>query len=137
MLIAAAPKTTNGFKSLVNTYGDKMIERGGPAEGNFFVLLGGLIDVLLSVLGVILLGFIIVAGFYWITAGGNATQVAKAKTLIQNAVIGLIVILMSLALSTFVQNSLTNAVNGVDAGTDPGAQAPAPTDTRDCVRGVC
>jgi hypothetical protein len=44
----------------------------------------------------------IIAGYQWMTAGGNEEQVAKAKKNISNAVIGLIIILAAYAITWFI-----------------------------------
>lgn len=77
---------------------------------SFVEVLGSIINVVLSVLGVVLLIIVIYAGVLWMTAGGNSDNVDKAKQLIINAVIGLVLILAALAISTFVFNTLTTAV---------------------------
>ena len=56
----------------------------------------------LSLLAVIFIILIIIAGYQWMTAGGNEEQVAKAKKNISNAVIGLIIILSAYAITWFI-----------------------------------
>lgn len=81
----------------------------GLANSDLSVLIGSLIQVLLSVLGVILLLIIIYSGILWMTAGGNTDQVGKAKSWMINSVIGLLIILASMALSQFVIGALRGA----------------------------
>lgn len=71
--------------------------------------IGVLISVLVSVLGIVLLILIIYAGFLWMTAGGNSDQVGKAKTIMINSVIGLIILLAAYSISFFVINALSSA----------------------------
>lgn len=59
-----------------------------------------------AVLGVIFLSLTVYAGFRWMTAGGNEEQVSEAKALIRNAAIGLAIILLSYAITTFVGSLL-------------------------------
>lgn len=70
-------------------------------------VVGGYINAALGLLGVILVVLIIYAGFLWMTAGGNADQVKKAKQLILNAVIGMIIIFAAYSITNFV---LTNVL---------------------------
>ena len=65
------------------------------------------INTLLSFLGVIFLILMIYGGFLWMTARGNEEQVTKSKNLIIAAVIGLIIVLASYAISFFVIDALT------------------------------
>ncbi len=66
------------------------------------------IKTILSFLGVIFLILMIYGGFLWMTARGNEDQVVKSKNLIIAAVIGLIIVLASYAISFFVFNSLSS-----------------------------
>ena len=71
--------------------------------------LGLLINVLLGLLGIIFLVLVIYAGFLWMTAGGDEKQVAKAKSIIITAVIGLVILLSAYAISSFVLDQLISA----------------------------
>lgn len=56
----------------------------------------------LEVLGVLLLALNLYAGFLWMTAGGNEDKVTKAKSLLFQAVIGLVIILSAYAITQYV-----------------------------------
>lgn len=75
-------------------------------DSDFPAIVGGVINVFLGVLGVIALGFVIYGGFVWMTAAGNEEKIAQAKKTLQNAVIGLVIILMSAAIVNFILNRL-------------------------------
>ncbi|MCU0679467.1 MAG: pilin [Planctomycetes bacterium] len=84
----------------LKSFGDKAgfnTESQNPQD-TFITLLGQVITVLLSLLGIIFLVLIIYSGFTWMTAGGDEAKVTKAKTTIQRAVIGLIIIAGSYAI---------------------------------------
>lgn len=74
-------------------------------------LIGTIINVILGFLGIILLGYLLYAGFLWMTAGGESKKVDEAKTMIRNAIIGLILIVASVAISNFVVGQLANIAN--------------------------
>ena len=74
----------------------------GLGTADIRVVVGRIIYVALGILGTILLVLIVYAGFLWMTAGGNEDQVDKAKTYIKNAVIGLVIVLSSYAITYFV-----------------------------------
>lgn len=65
-----------------------------------------LINIVLSVLGVLFLILIIYGGVIWMTAAGNEEKAKKAKELITEAVIGLIIVLAAYAITFFVVNRL-------------------------------
>jgi len=73
---------------------------------NFAVMIVGVIAVLVIILG----------GYLYITAAGNATQIEKAKGMIFNAIIGLVLVLLSVMILKFIGgeplvNFPENAVN--------------------------
>jgi hypothetical protein len=72
--------------------------------------IGLIIGVLLSLLGVIFLGLTIYGGILWMTAGGKEEQVEKAKNIIANSLIGLVIVLAAYAISYFVINALSGPV---------------------------
>lgn len=68
---------------------------------------GTLVGTILSYVGVIFFILIVYGGLMWMTAQGNDQKVAKAKELIINATIGLIIVLSAYAITSFVGGSLT------------------------------
>ena len=68
-----------------------------------------LINVALSLLGVIAVVIILAGGFKWMTAGGNDDKVAEARKMIFSGIIGLAIILSSWAIALFVLNRLRDA----------------------------
>lgn len=66
---------------------------------------GQIVGTLLTFIGVLFLILMIYAGLMWMTAGGNEQTVDKAKQLIINAVIGLVVVLAAYAITSFVGNN--------------------------------
>lgn len=81
------------------------------------IIIGRIIAVGLAFVGVILLVIVLYAGFLWMTAGGNGDQIDRAKKLITNGVVGLVIILSSYAITTFVVRALTDGV-GIFSGGD-------------------
>lgn len=67
---------------------------------------GGVVGLILSFVGVIFLILTIYAGIMWMTAQGNSAQVEKAKDLLINAIIGLVIITAAYSITTFVGQNL-------------------------------
>lgn len=67
---------------------------------------GKVIGLVLSFIGVLFLGLMIYAGIIWMTAQGNEQQVAKAKTLIINGVVGIVIVFAAYALTSFIGTEL-------------------------------
>ena len=95
------------------------------SQGSLPQLAGLLINSALSILGIVLLGYLLYGGFRWMTAGGDSGQVDKAKATLRNAIIGLVIIVASYAIADFVLGELLKATSG---GTTSGA-VPAQTPT--------
>lgn len=79
------------------------------ADADLLGVIGSIVGVVLNLLGVVLLGIFVYAGFLWMTAAGDGKQVEKAKTMMRNAFIGLIITLLSRSLANFVIDQLTTA----------------------------
>jgi hypothetical protein len=71
-------------------------------EADLIKIIFEIIRYLLSFLGVAAVLIIIYGGFLWMSAGGNEEKVGKAKKIITQAIIGLIIILLSYSLTMFV-----------------------------------
>lgn len=93
-----------GLDTLVTTAGNAGINTAltDPIQN-----IGYYIKVMLNLLGVVLLLVFIYAGFLWMTAQGDSKQVDKAKAMMRNALIGLVITLLSRAVATFVVDRLT------------------------------
>ncbi|NUM25725.1 MAG: VWA domain-containing protein [Candidatus Buchananbacteria bacterium] len=76
---------------------------------------------ILGFLGVLAIVIIFYGGFIWMTAGGNADRIATAKKILTNAVIGLVIIFTSFAITSFVINQLINATGAGGGGITPGS----------------
>jgi len=60
------------------------------------------VKIILGLIGAITFVLFVYSGFLWMTAHGNDTQVKKAQTIMSQATLGLIVVLLSYALVSFV-----------------------------------
>lgn len=70
-----------------------------------------IINVSLSLLGILATSIIVFSGYKWMASGGNEEQIKGAQRMIVAAVIGLVIILSSFAISTFVLGKLDQATN--------------------------
>jgi hypothetical protein len=71
---------------------------------------GRFIMIALSFLGIIAVIVIIYAGFQWMTSGGNQERVASSKKMLIAGLIGLLIILLSLAITRWLIFSVANEV---------------------------
>ncbi len=110
-LISLSPVTVNAqnldvWGNTQNSYANIGLSDTDPRD-----VVANVIKVVLGFLGTIAVVLIIVAGFQWMTAAGSEDKIAKAKKIMTAAVIGLVIVLMAYALSTFVINAIIGATN--------------------------
>ncbi|MHB8903959.1 MAG: IPT/TIG domain-containing protein [Patescibacteria group bacterium] len=73
---------------------------------------GRIINIILGLLGVIAVGIIMWGGFVWLTSNGEEEKINSAKNILKNGVIGLIIILASWGIASFILSRLGGAING-------------------------
>ncbi len=81
-------------------------------------LIAAIIRVILGFLGIIAVVFVLYGGFTYMTSGGDPERVKKAKRILTNAAIGLVIVLSSFAIAQFVVSKLSSA--SVSGGGDGG-----------------
>ena len=93
----------------INVYTEKIATGAGYDKATDTTLsetVGKYIRILLSLSGTIFLALTVYAGILWMTASGNSTQVDKAKSVLINAIIGLVIISAAYAPTAFVLDNL-------------------------------
>jgi hypothetical protein len=85
-----------------------------PANGTFSIaeLIVIVFNYLIIIAGVLALFYLIWAGISYITAGQDDAKAGKAKTGIFNAIIGIVVILISYLIISWVSNLVRTTVPG-------------------------
>lgn len=77
---------------------------------------GGVISMViegfLSLLGIIFIILILIAGYKWMTAGGNEEKIKEAKSQFKHAAVGLAIIIMAYAITHFVFEALSDSTGG-------------------------
>jgi hypothetical protein len=76
--------------------------------GSIFEVIAIVLKWLLTLAGVIATVFLIFGGYQYITAGGNEEQSEKGKQTLINAVIGIVIVLLSMTIITIVTNTLSS-----------------------------
>jgi len=67
---------------------------------------GIIVRAFISLIGIIFISYTIYGGFLWMTAAGKEDQITKAKHIIRDGIIGIIVILGAAAIYYFIFNAL-------------------------------
>ena len=73
---------------------------------DIYVLIGNVIKILLSFVGLLSVIFIVVGGIFYILSTGDPKRIQRAKSIITNAIIGLIIALVSFAAVTFIAGAI-------------------------------
>src|SRR3989344_3610817 len=94
---------------------DQVQETSGLGDRSFGTIVGQIIRVILTLLGVISIVIVIYGGFIWMTAGGSEEAVDKAKKTLANGAIGIAIVLSAFAITEFVMRSLGSAT-GTETG---------------------
>ncbi len=98
---------------------------GYDTSGDLLSLIQIVINTFLSIVGVLLLTYILYAGYNWMTAQGEEEKVNKAKDTLKRAIVGVIIIVAAYAISVFVMARLeAGTLKGATSA--PATPAPAP-----------
>jgi len=73
-------------------------------------VIAGLINAFLGLIGIVLVILLIYGGVMWMTASGSTEQLTKAKAILVNSFIGLLIIVAAYAISLYVVQALVGAV---------------------------
>lgn len=93
------PVGTTGLDDTAKVY-------GGVTKDNLEITIGKIVGVGLSFLGVVFFILMIYGGYIWMFSMGNEQTAGKAKDIIIAAVIGLAIVLMAYAITSFLGNTL-------------------------------
>ena len=86
-------------------------------------IINNIINIFLGFLGLIATAIMLYGGFLWMTSKGNADKITKAKETLINGIIGLLIIMASYAIVSFVMRTLSDVTsnNGIGgSGSDYG-----------------
>ena len=126
---------TYGLKATAGAAG---LTKYGP---DLPALIGNVIGTMLSLVSVIFFALMIYGGIKWMISRGNEDQSKKALDTIIAAIIGIIIVLASYAITTFVFSSVGSAAGGggitTQAQDTKKADGSACTLATQCTSGVC
>lgn len=109
-LVSAQAVTPEEITGQMQVVGDAYGTQAGANPGDALLLMiGKIIRIVLTLLGVIVLVIVVYSGFLWMTAGGDTEKVKTAKTWLTNAIVGLALILAAYAIADFVVGKLIDA----------------------------
>ncbi len=98
MPVVASAQLNLGNQTLNNVSGNVGYNTGQQLPET----IGNIIKVIIGLIGLIALVIFIAGGFLWMTAGGDEDQIKKAKSLMKNAVIGIAIVVLAYAATSFI-----------------------------------
>lgn len=104
LMLAADTRTNCGHSSLPGLY-DKLCVNGQVSiEGlpDVMILISNVIRMLMTAAGGLAVIFIVIGGIYYVTAAGEPSRISRAKDIITQAVIGLVVVGVAYSAVTFI-----------------------------------
>ena len=108
-VIPCAALTNDPLENLNKTAEITVLDRSAGSQEDFVqTLIGRLIGTILSFVGVIFLILTIYAGITWMLARGNDQEVTKAKNLLTDSIIGLIIVFAAYAITVFIGNFVSS-----------------------------
>jgi len=90
------------------------------AQGDPRLIIGRIIQLVLSFLAALAVIIIMYAGFKWMTSGGDEEKISSARRTLRDAVIGIIIIMASWAIVTFFLTQLSGLLGGGNGGSNTG-----------------
>ncbi len=102
MPVVASAQLNLGNQTLNNVSGNV----GYNTQQQLPETIGNIIKVIIGLIGLIALIIFIAGGFLWMTAGGDEDQITKAKSLMKNAVIGIAIVVLAYAATSYIITQL-------------------------------
>lgn len=116
-IVSAANSNQTAFSDSLKASGAGMGYSVEETGASVYTRIGGYISVILGLLGVIFFLITVYGGYLWMTARGDEAKVKKAKEMISQAAVGLIIIISAYAITAFVGGALSSSNTGTSGGT--------------------
>lgn len=118
LLLVAGPAYAQGWAPDPKSPSDRLQDVGtaagySPSVGTTSIAttVGQIIKTFLSLLGLIFMGYLVYAGFLWMSASGDEEKLRKAKAIIRGSIIGLIIALSGYIITATVVDRLSTATS--------------------------
>jgi len=113
----ALVNSANANSDTYNNFGYGYVDGTAGVNGESIVLgntdprtmITKIINVALTLLGIVAVVIVLLGGFKWMTAGGNEDKVGEAKKILGAGIIGLVIILAAWGIAAFILNVMMSA----------------------------
>lgn len=96
-------ESETGLKNMANETGYTKQKIFNSAD-SINTSVGGIIQLALSLTGLVFMIFIFYGGILWMTAAGTQKRIDRAKKIMSESIIGLIIVFLAYAISYFIIN---------------------------------
>lgn len=114
--VSAGPLIGETAKTELQAQDDAFLGESGLQDVSIGTLIAAVIKIVLSLLGIVFIILIIYAGLTWMTSAGNEEKISKAKKTMSAAVIGLTIVILAYAITSFVLSTILEGM-GMDGTT--------------------
>lgn len=83
---------------------------GSNAQTSPQIVVARIIRAALGLLGTLLVIYMVYGGMMWMTSNGESSKVDKAKGILRQAIVGMIIVISAYAISSFVVSTLLTGV---------------------------
>jgi len=104
--IMLAPVVAHAQTDLWWNLGLSSLKKPFSSSWTLMDVISTIINLAFAIAGIVAVVYLIMGGFNYVTAGGNPEAVDGAKTTLVNAIIGLVVILVSYLIIQFVMSQI-------------------------------
>jgi len=111
-IFGAVPTTAQAanFGDAGALFEDTGVQAYGEQPRDIRAIVASIVKGALSLLGIIFLLLVIYGGYLWMTAQGEEKQVQKAKDVLKQAIIGIIIVLLAYAITEFIISTITESL---------------------------
>lgn len=108
---------TNNFKGFLERAacsGNISTNLATGENESIITLVGNVLNIAYSFLGIVFVTLLVYAGYLWLTARGNDSQVENAQKILRNSIIGIILVFAAFIISREVVDLLIKITNGAN-----------------------
>lgn len=106
----AAGVKANLKKGAEAAFGTQLVKKQADGREALPQMVGQVLEILLSLLGVVFMILVIYAGLMWMFSRGDSEQAKKAMRILTSSTLGLAVVVLAYAITQFVLSVIFSAV---------------------------
>lgn len=118
--VLATDTTGTSISNQIQGFGNTVYGQDAPAHPA--AIAANIIRIILGLLGIVFVILVIYGGFLYMSSAGEGEKVKKAKNVIVYAAIGVVIIVLAYAITTFIVGAILSSAGGAGGGMGGGSQ---------------